>query len=83
MTGSPAVNDPKLSPRPVPRGSFRLKEKGMERKDIDSYSIGSDSRSRSGSLSSVDSSDLLQEGRGKFEKVRCTFWLVWRYVENC
>ncbi|XP_015771492.1 PREDICTED: exocyst complex component 1-like [Acropora digitifera] len=69
MTGSPAVNDPKMSPRPVPRGSFRLKEKGMERKDIDSYSIGSDSRSRSGSLSSVDSSDLLQEGRGKFEKV--------------
>ncbi|XP_029188068.2 exocyst complex component 1-like isoform X2 [Acropora millepora] len=69
MTGSPAVNDPKMSPRPVPRGSFRQKEKGMERKDIDSYSIGSDSRSRSGSLSSVDSSDLLQEGRGKFEKV--------------
>ncbi|KAK2556010.1 Exocyst complex component 1 [Acropora cervicornis] len=69
MTGSAAVNDPKMSPRPVPRGSFRQKEKGMERKDIDSYSIGSDSRSRSGSLSSVDSSDLLQEGRGKFEKV--------------
>ena len=73
MTGSSAVNDPKMSPRPVPRSSFRQKEKGLERKDMDSYSIGSDTRSRSGSLSSVDSSDLLQEGRAKFEKVRCTF----------
>lgn len=74
MTGSSsAVNrdDPRASPRPSPRaktGSFR-KGKGepIERKDTDS--IGSDTRSRSGSLSSVDSSDQLQEGRGKFEKV--------------
>ncbi|XP_020608511.1 exocyst complex component 1-like isoform X2 [Orbicella faveolata] len=74
MTGSSsAVNrdDPRASPRPSPRiktGSFR-KGKGepVERKDTDS--IGSDTRSRSGSMSSVDSSDQLQEGRGKFEKV--------------
>ena len=74
MTGSSsAVNrdDPRASPRPSPRmktGSFR-KGKGepIERKDNDS--IGSDTRSRSGSMSSVDSSDQLQEGRGKFEKV--------------
>ncbi|XP_068717955.1 exocyst complex component 1-like isoform X1 [Montipora capricornis] len=70
MTGSSAVNDPKMSPRPTPRrGSLRQREKAQERKDLDSYSIGSDSRSRSGSMSSVDSSDQLQEGRVKFEKV--------------
>lgn len=74
MTGSSsAVNrdDPRASPRPVPRmktGSFRKgKAESVERKDTDS--IGSDTRSRSGSMSSVDSSDQLQEGRGKFEKV--------------
>ena len=49
-------------------GSFRKgKAEPIERKDTDS--IGSDTRSRSGSMSSVDSSDQLQEGRGKFEKV--------------
>jgi len=73
MTGSAsAVNDPKMSPRPSPRrrdGSLRHREKAPEKRDIDSHSIGSDSRSRSGSLSSVDSSDQLQEGRGKFERV--------------
>ena len=73
MTGSSsAVNreDPRMSPRPSPRkGSFRPKEKAQERKDNDSLSIGSDSRSRSGSLSSMDSSDQLQEGRSKFERV--------------
>lgn len=73
MTGSSsAVNrdEPRMSPRPTPRkGSHRHKEKAAERKDTDSHSIGSDSRSRSGSLSSVDSSDQLQEGRSKFEKV--------------
>ena len=59
-----------MSPRPSPRkGSFRPKEKAPERKDNDSLSIGSDSRSRSGSLSSMDSSDQLQEGRSKFERV--------------
>lgn len=73
MTGSsPAVNrdDPRASPRPshrVKTGSFRKGKGEPERKDTDS--IGSDTRSRSGSLSSVDSSDQLQEGRGKFEKV--------------
>ena len=71
MTGSSSgVNDPKMSPRPSPRGktgSFRKTEKAPERKDTDS--IGSDTRSRSGSMSSVDSSDQLQEGRGKFERV--------------
>ena len=73
MTGSSsAVNrdDPRMSPRPTPhKGSLRHKEKALERKDTDSFSIGSDSRSRSGSLSSADSSDLLQEGRSKFELV--------------
>ena len=73
MTGSSsAVNreDPRMSPRPSPRkGSLRPKEKAPERKDNDSLSIGSDSRSRSGSLSSTDSSDQLQEGRSKFERV--------------
>ena len=73
MTGSSlAVNreDPRMSPRPSPRkGSLRPKEKAQERKDNDSLSIGSDSRSRSGSLSSMDSSDQLQEGRSKFERV--------------
>ena len=73
MTGSAsAVNDPKMSPRPSPRrrdGSLRNRDKAPEKRDIDSHSIGSDSRSRSGSLSSVDSSDQLQEGRGKFERV--------------
>ena len=73
MTGSSsAVNreDPRMSPRPSPRkGSLRPKEKAPERKDNDSLSIGSDSRSRSGSLSSMDSSDQLQEGRSKFERV--------------
>ena len=75
MTGSSsAVNrgdDPRASPRPMHRmktGSFRKgKAESVERKDTDS--IGSDTRSRSGSMSSVDSSDQLQEGRGKFEKV--------------
>lgn len=74
MTGSSsAVNrdDPRASPRPSPRmktGSFRKgKGESVDRKDNDS--IGSDTRSRSGSMSSVDSSDQLQEGRGKFEKV--------------
>ena len=75
MTGSSiAVNrdDPKASPRPTPRfvkdrGSSFRKDKSVEKKDNDS--IGSDSRSRSGSMSSVDSSDQLQEGRGKFERV--------------
>ena len=74
MAGSSsAVNrdDPRASPRPSPRmktGSFRKgKAEPVERKDTDS--IGSDTRSRSGSMSSVDSSDQLQEGRGKFEKV--------------
>ena len=74
MTGSSsAINrdDPRASPRPSPRmktGSFRKgKAEPIERKDTDS--IGSDTRSRSGSMSSVDSSDQLQEGRGKFEKV--------------
>lgn len=71
MTGSAsAVNDPKMSPRPSPRrGSLRREKVSVERKDTDSYSIGSDSRSRSGSMSSVDSSEQLQEGRGKFERV--------------
>lgn len=76
MTGSSsAVNrdDPRMSPRPGSRGprvSLRhSKEKSTERKDMDAQSIGSDSRSRSGSMSSVDSSDQLQEGRWKFEKV--------------
>ncbi|XP_078371204.1 exocyst complex component 1-like isoform X1 [Oculina patagonica] len=73
MTGSSsAVNrdDPKASPHPsrrVKTGSFKKGKAEPERKDTDS--IGSDTRSRSGSLSSIDSSDQLQEGRGKFEKV--------------
>lgn len=75
MTGSTTgINDPKMSPRPSPRGiktgSFRKTEKALDRKDTDSIgSMGSDTRSRSGSMSSVDSSDQLQEGRGKFERV--------------
>ena len=83
MTGSSsAVNrdDPRASPRPSPRmktGSFRKgKAEPIERRDTDS--IGSDTRSRSGSMSSVDSSDQLQEGRGKFEKV---FYLLFRFVQ--
>lgn len=75
MTGtSTGANDPKMSPRPTPRviktGSFRKTEKATDRKDTDSIgSMGSDTRSRSGSMSSVDSSDQLLEGRGKFERV--------------
>ena len=75
MTGtSTGANDPKMSPRPSPRviktGSFRKTEKATDRKDTDSIgSMGSDTRSRSGSMSSVDSSDQLLEGRGKFERV--------------